>query len=38
MDNTKVKTKEQQAPVVSKSTVVQQGTSSAASAADKLKE
>ena len=38
MDNTKVKTKEQQAPVVSKSTVVQQGTSSASSAADKLKE
>ncbi|MGP1492845.1 MAG: DUF5458 family protein [Prevotella fusca] len=38
MDNNKVKVKEQQAPVVSKSTVAQQSSVSAASALDKLKE
>lgn len=38
MDNNKVKVKEQQAPVVSKSTVAQQSSASAASALDKLKE
>lgn len=38
MDNTKVKAKEQLAPVINKSNVTQQGTSSATSALDKLKE
>ena len=38
MDNNKIKAKEQQAPVVNKSTVAQQSTSSAAAALDKLKE
>ena len=38
MDNNKIKAKEQQAPSISKSTIAQQGTSSAASALDKLKE
>ena len=38
MDNNKIKAKEQQAPSISKSTIAQQGTSSAANALDKLKE
>lgn len=38
MDNTKVKAKEQLSPVINKSNVTQQGTSSATSALDKLKE
>ena len=37
MDNNKIKAKEQQAPSISKSTIAQQGTSSAANALDKLK-
>ncbi|MFC2666161.1 MAG: DUF5458 family protein [Prevotella histicola] len=38
MDNNKIKAKEQQAPSISKSTIAQQGTTSAANAIDKLKE
>ena len=38
MDNNKIKAKEQQAPSISKSTIAQQGTASAANALDKLKE
>mgnify|MGYP000980589872 FL=1 len=38
MDNNKIKAKEQQAPSISKSTIAQQGTSSATNALDKLKE
>lgn len=38
MDNIKVKAKEQLSPVINKSNVTQQGTSSATSALDKLKE
>lgn len=38
MDNNKIKAKEQQAPSISKSTIAQQETASAANALDKLKE